>query len=80
MKHLYEFTPNETGYDSFYVMSESVDEAIKSVMAFSMKPHSTSTLVDGTKIDHYPTDFEKYRHKYRIKVYGENEVTWTDNC
>jgi len=80
MKHLYEFTPNETGYDSFFVMSESLDKAIEAVEAFSKKPYDTSILVDGSKIDHYPTDYEKYRHKYRIKEYGENEVAWNDNC
>ena len=29
---LYEFTPNETGFNSFFVMSESIEEAIESLV------------------------------------------------
>ena len=31
---LYEFTPNETGFNSFFVMSESIEEAIESLVLF----------------------------------------------
>lgn len=62
---LFEFTPNETGYDSFYVMSETEDEALKSLCKLE---------------DFDMTFWNKYKHKYRIKTFDVNEPTWTENC
>lgn len=62
---LFEFTPNETGYDSFYIMSETEEEALKNLC----------------KLKQFNMDFwNKYKHKYIITTYKVNESTWSDNC
>lgn len=40
--NLFEFTPNETGYDSFYVMSDSLEEAIKAIKNISDPESNTA--------------------------------------
>jgi hypothetical protein len=60
---LFEFVPNETGYDSFFVMSETVENAIESL----------KKLPDGGA-------YMKFKEKYTINEYGEDEPTYSDNC
>ncbi len=62
---LFEFQPDETGCNSFYVMSKNIEDAIKAVEA-----HPEN--------DHY--GYTKNKHKYEIFEYKENEVTFVSNC
>ena len=64
---LYEFTPNETGFNSFYVMSESVEEAIESLKTLTEQYSS-------------PEQYFDYKHKYKIKEHNINKPTWVMNC
>jgi len=64
---LYEFTPNETGFNSFYVMSESVEKAIESLKTLTGEYSS-------------PEHYFDYKHKYEIKEFNVNEPTWVMNC
>lgn len=64
---LYEFTPNETGFNSFYVVSTSKDEAIESLKTLSEEYSD-------------PEHFFNDREKYTIKEYGVNKPTWVLNC
>ena len=61
---LFVFTPNETGFYSFYVMSETEEEALKSL----------------NKLKEFDmADWDNYSHIYTIKFYDVNEPTCIDN-
>jgi hypothetical protein len=63
--NLFEFTPNETGYDSFFVMSDTLENALTALC----------------KLENFDMSFwAKYKHKYTVNIYGANDPTWSDNC
>jgi hypothetical protein len=64
---LFSFEPNETGFNSYYVMSDSVDNAIESIRRLTEKYSE-------------PEIFFKNRHKYIIRELDINEVAWMENC
>lgn len=64
---LYEFTPDEIGFNSFFVISESIEEAIESLK--KLKEEYSS-----------PEQFFDNKHKYKIKEFNANEPTWVMNC
>lgn len=62
---LFEFEPDETGYDSYFVMSDTKSNALKALC----------------KLPNFDMKFwNAYKHKYKIRVYGPNEPAWIENC
>ena len=55
--------PNETGFNSFYVMSESIEEAINSLNSL-------------TEQYSCPEHYFKYKHEYKIEEFNVNEPVW----
>jgi hypothetical protein len=65
---LYEFAPNENGYDTYFVMGTSEEEARKRILE-----------TENERPNSYP--FSKYIKKYvYVNSYGINEVAYSDNC
>lgn len=65
MLKLFEFEPNSTGFDTFYIMSDTLENAIENLC----------------KLENFTKEFySKYQYMYTIKEYGVNEPTWSDNC
>lgn len=62
---LFEFTTRRFGWDSFYVMSTSEEEAIQALC--SLENFSMNFWNDN-------------KHMYKIYTYGENEPIWCENA
>ena len=62
---LFEFAPDTTGLNSYFVMSTSVDEALKALC----------------KLENFDMEYwEIWQHRYTIHVWGLNEPTWNENA
>jgi hypothetical protein len=62
---LFEVSANETGPKSFFIMSDSVENAIKGI----------KSIPEGDDLDD-----PDYKDKYTVKEFGENEPAWAENC
>jgi hypothetical protein len=62
---LFEFVPDETGYDHYFVMSRVKEDAIKAVS----KLHDLNMRW-----------WNANKHKYTIREHGPNEPAWGENC
>ena len=65
---LFAFVPKEYGFHSYFVMSESEEEAIKVV---------SEHRIDGLSTEN---DYVAKKEKYNINVYDKNVVTWNENA